>query len=536
MSKPLNILWISFEDTYPFYACYGDPVARTPRLDRLAEEGCLYENAISTAPVCAPARAAIITGMYATTMGAHHMRTAHTHPAAPELPTPYETVPPSEVKCVSEFLRARGYYCTNRLKTDYQFDSPVSAWDEHSLEAHWRNRPDPEQPFFAVFNWEETHESKAWEENDIEIRFDPEEVPVPAYLPDTPKVRRTLAKTYTLIEDNDRRLGMLLDQLEEDGLAEHTLVVHWSDHGPLPRGKRWLYDSGIKVPLILRWPGKVTPGIREDRVVSTLDLAPTMLSCCGLPVPPYMQGKVFLGNHEDPPRKYAFSSRDRIDTHYDRVRSVRSDRFKYIRNFYPYQDRFHWSAYLAHHPIHQEMVRLHLEGKLPPEQSQLFEPFRPVEELYDLRKDPQELTNLAGDRSYAGILTEMGAALNDWIVETGDLGAVEESEMVRRWWPEGKPPVTGTPVFIGLTSSDAGTEPPTSPAELTTPCKIQMSCSTQGASIVYRWDHDAPDTWCLYTHPLNCPPGTSTLTAKAVRLGYQPSPVARLELMPDPGD
>ncbi|MGD2175844.1 MAG: sulfatase-like hydrolase/transferase, partial [Candidatus Brocadiaceae bacterium] len=244
-----NVLWISFEDTNPRYGCYGDPVARTPNLDRLAAEGRRWPNTFSTAGVCAPARSAIITGMHPISIGTHHMRTTHTNAFAPELPTPYSAVVPHYVKCFTEYLRAAGYYCTNNVKTDYQFSPPFTAWDELSTEAHWRNRLDADQPFFAVFNLGRTHESGMWPEKCPEIAFDPDEIEVPPYFPDTPKVREAMARMYTNIEHNDGVLGDLLQQLEEDGLAEETVVFHWSDHGPLPRGKRWPYDSGTHVPM-----------------------------------------------------------------------------------------------------------------------------------------------------------------------------------------------------------------------------------------------------------------------------------------------
>jgi len=203
MPKKPNILWISFEDTNPFYGCYGDPVARTPNLDRLASEGCIWTNAFSTAGVCAPTRSAIITGMYPISIGTHHMRTTHKNQYTPELPTPYSAVIPHYVKCFTEYLRADGYYCTNNVKTDYQFDPPVTAWDELSNRAHWRNHPDPDQPFFAVFNPTGTHESGMWPENCPDLAFKPDDMVLPPYFPDTPKVRESMARMYTNIEKSD---------------------------------------------------------------------------------------------------------------------------------------------------------------------------------------------------------------------------------------------------------------------------------------------------------------------------------------------
>ena len=310
-----NILWISFEDTNPFYGCYGDPVARTPNLDRLAAEGCRWTHCFSTAGVCAPARSAVITGMYPISIGTHHMRTTHTNDATPELPTPYSAVLPHYVKCFTEYLRAAGYYCTNNAKTDYQFTPPLTAWDEIGNRAHWRSRPDADQPFFAVFNPTRTHESGMWAEDSrpssgrtgpshdeaVLAEFDPDAIELPPYFPDTPKVREAMARMYSNIEHSDLVLGQLLLELEEDGLADNTVVVHWSDHGPLPRGKRWPYDSGIHVPLIARWPGRIQPGGVSDQLVSTVDLAPSALSVAGVENPSHMQGQAFLRPRAAPP-------------------------------------------------------------------------------------------------------------------------------------------------------------------------------------------------------------------------------------------
>ena len=336
-----NILWISFEDTNPFYGCYGDPVARTPNVDALAASGGRWPNAFSTAGVCAPARSAVITGMYPVSIGTHHMRTTHPLRHALDAPTPYSAVIPHYVKCFTEYLRAAGYYCTNNSKTDYQFDSPRTAWDELGDTAHWRNRPDPAQPFFAVFNPTVTHESGMWPENCPNPTFDPAAIRLPPYFPDTPKVRAAMARMYTNIETADRRMGELLAQLEEDGLADNTIVFHWSDHGPLPRGKRWPYDSGIRIPMIVRWPGGLKPGSVSDRLVSTIDLGPTVLSLAGVPIPAHLQGRAFLGPAEAPPREYVYASRDRYDESYDYVRAVRDRRFKYIRNGRPEIGRAH---------------------------------------------------------------------------------------------------------------------------------------------------------------------------------------------------
>ena len=241
----------------PRLGAYGDAVARTPILDRFAKESVRYTNAFTTAPVCAPSRAAIITGMYQTAIGAQHMRT--TEDRVPELPGPYLAVPPFYVKAFPEYLRAAGYYTTNRAKTDYQFGVPFTIWDDLGRTAHWRNRPDKSQPFFSVFNIEVTHESQIFPSSPARtgkpLVTDPATLQVPPYYPDTPLVRQELARMYDNIADMDARVGEILKELEEDGLADNTIVFYWSDHGDgVPRAKRSLYDSGLRVPLMIRWP------------------------------------------------------------------------------------------------------------------------------------------------------------------------------------------------------------------------------------------------------------------------------------------
>lgn len=531
-----NVLWISFEDTYPFYGCYGDPVARTPNVDRLAAEGCRYPNAFSTAPVCAPARCAVITGMYAVSIGAHHMRTSHPRPHDTAA-FPYEVCPPPHVRCFTEYLRAAGYYCTNNHKTDYQFNPPRTAWDDCSKTAHWRNRPDPDQPFFAVFNPTNTHESGMWEDKDIELSVDPAAVPVPPYLPDTPRVRESIARMYSQLAIADQRMGELLAQLEEDGLADNTIIMHWSDHGPMPRGKRWPYDSGIRVPMIVRWPDRlrprnVKPGSVDERLVSTIDLGPTVLSLAGVEIPVHLQGRAFLGPRAAPPRDYVFASRDRYDVSYDMIRAARDRRFKYLRNYLPQLEKAMWVPYRNQHPIMQEIYRLHLEGRLEGPQRIMMQTSRLAEELYDTHADPHELHNLAADPAYAGDLARLGAATDAWLAEVGDMGRIDEYEMVRRWWPGGKQPRTSKPLLIPIAPGCWGDQTVMKPedvarpvtGEYTGPMLVQLTCGTQGASIAYTTEAGDAARWQLYAGPIRIEKGkTVTIRARACRIGYQES-------------
>ena len=521
MIRRSNLLWISFEDTNPFYGCYGDAVARTPNLNRLAAEGCRWPHCFSTAGVCAPARSAVITGMYPVSIGTHHMRTTHQNKATQEMPTPYSAVVPHYVKCFSEYLRAEGYYCTNNVKTDYQFDVPLTAWDECSAEAHWRNRPDPDQPFFAVFNPTRTHESGMWPEKCPEPEFDPDDMELPPYFPDTPKVREAMARMYTHIERSDHELGELLQQLQEDGLADNTYVFHWSDHGPLPRGKRWPYDSGIHVPLIARGPG-IEAGRVKDDLVSTIDLGPTMLSLAGIGIPRHVQGQAFLGSQGVESREYIYATRDRYDETYDMVRAVRDRRFKYIRNCRPELPYLGWIPYRNRHPIVQEMWRLHMAGELDEHQSLMFQS-RPTEELYDTDADPYEINNLANHSGYQAVLMRLRAALDAWLLQVGDKGEMPETEMVRQWYPDGKQPQTAAPVVIPICADNPGIKPVTEDATCAVPMLVQLHCATQGASIAYTLDSGNEPRWRLYTEPLRLDPGISSLRARAIRIGYQES-------------
>ncbi len=513
-----NILWITIEDLSPHLGSYGDPVAQTPTLDRLASEGMRFTNVFSTAAVCAPSRSTIITGMYQTSIGTHHMRTSH---VGPGLPTPYEAVPPPYVKTFTEYLRGAGYYCTNNVKTDYQFATPVTAWDESSNTAHWRNCPDPSQPFFSVFNFTTTHESAAWPEPE---QTDPATVSVPPYYPDTLPVRKSIARLYDNVAKVDGQINEILRQLDEDGLTDNTIVFFLSDHGDgLPRAKRWLYDSGLRVPMIVRWPGKINPGAVSEELVSLVDLAPTVLSLAGIDIPVHLQGQAFLGPRKAAPREYVFAARDRFDEAYDMVRAVSDGRFKYIRNYYPLQPYVLWIPYRNNSPIMQELLRLYAEGGLEGPQKNWFQFPRPAEELYDTQADPFELNNLANDPEYANQLNRLRQALDAWRAETRDMGDISEEAMIAQMWPGGVQPVTATPIILPHNSMDARDAKVEPGGTFDSPVTIQIHCPTQGASIAYTTETGEKPRWLLYTGPLTIKEGTTTLRAKAIRYGYKES-------------
>ena len=431
--KP-NILWITCEDISPDLGCYGDDYAVTPNLDRLARQGVRYTHAFAPIGVCAPSRSSLILGTYASSAGTQHMRCTG--------------ILPAYLKCFTEYLRAAGYYATNNDKTDYNFPTPREAWDESSKKAHWRGRK-PGQPFFAVFNLESSHESQIrLAEPEYRARteafgpgevHDPARARVPPYHPDTPEVRRDWARYADMITLMDRQVGRLLRQLEEDGLEESTIVVFFSDHGAgMPRSKRWLYDSSLRVPLIVRFPetwkglAPAAPGTTCDRMVTFVDFGPTVLSLAGVPVPPHMQGTPFLGTGAGKVREYVHGFRDRMDERYDMVRCVRDRRWKYIRNFRPDLPWAQHIGYMYEMPTMQVWQRLHDEGKLDEVRDRFFRT-KPAEELYDTEVDPWEVRNLAGDPAHRPTLERLRGELRRWILETRDLGFLPEAELRTRF-------------------------------------------------------------------------------------------------------
>jgi N-sulfoglucosamine sulfohydrolase len=519
-----NIIWISTEDFSPHLGCYGDVVAKTPNIDRLASRGIRFDNVLTTAAISAPCRAGIITGMYQTSIGCMHMRTTSYRRSA-ENTLEFTAVPPHYVKAFTEYLRLAGYYCTNNNKTDYQFAKdpvPASIWDECSRTAHYKNRPDKSQPFFAVYNYLGTHESQNWGINNV--KTDPATVKVPPYYPDSEIVRRNLAKMYDNAARLDSVVGQLLKELEEEGVADNTIVFFWGDHGDgLPRAKRWLYDSGLHIPLIISWPGHLKAGSADDRMISSIDFGPTVLSLAGVKIPVHMQGRAFLGEQSAEPRKYVFAARDRVDESYDMMRSVRSVDYLYIRNFYPEVSYNIWIPYLNRMPIMQEMLRLDAEKKLNVYQQQWMAPSRPAEELYNVKADPYQLNNLAGNPKYGKILGKYRKLHDGWTLTTHDMGHLNESEMIEQMWPGGKQPVTDTPYFIVNAPEDRGSKNIREGGIYSSPMTISLYCPTQGASMVYITGNGKQEKWKLYSGPIYMEKGTLIIRAKAVRYGYQDS-------------
>jgi arylsulfatase A-like enzyme len=429
-----NILWITAEDLSPLIGCYGDEFATTPNIDQLAREGVRYTNAFAMASVCSPARSCLITGVYPVTLGTQSLRSV---------------VPmPDKIRCFSEYLRDAGYYCTNNVKEDYQFKTPPTAWNESSNKAHWRNGAKG-KPFFSVFNTMLTHQSRvrmrgkqiAAQTKTLpdELRHSVDTVPVPPYYPDTPEVRRDMANLHDLVTAMDLWTAGLLKELEEDGLADNTIVFFYSDHGTgMPRHKRWLYDSGLHVPLIVRFPKKyahlspVAAGESTDRLVSFVDFAPTVLSLVGLEIPEYMQGTAFLGAQAGEPRDCVFAVRDRVDEVIEVSRAVRTDRYKYIRNYMPHRPVMQVGDFSERGPTRQSLRRLGEAGQLKGTTSILLNASKPAEELFDLSKDPLELHNLANDPAHQQVLGDLRARLRRWMLEKRDTGFLPEGEIYSR--------------------------------------------------------------------------------------------------------
>lgn len=507
-----NIVWIVVEDMSPEHLeSYGGTGGKTPNLNALAAESLQYQNAFSTAGVCAPSRAALITGAYQTSIGAMHMRTLAPSAAAGDAYPPgfkgYSAVLPEGMWPYPVHLRLAGYYVTNNVKEDYQFRSPITMWDESSNKAHYRNRPDPNQPFFSIFNFTTTHESQVWaREGKDSLQMDPKDVTVPPVYPDDSISRRTLARFITNVMRMDQQVGEVIAQLKEDGLYENTIIFFYSDHGDgMPYFKRELYDRGLKVPLLIKAPW-LEGGTKTDELVSFVDFGPTLLSLAGVQIPESMQGQAFLGKQKAEPRTYVYAARDRMDSEYDRVRAVSDGRFKYIRNYMPEKPNYQNIRFRLQNPLMPHLLDLQEKGLLNENQARWFAQSKPEEELYDTQSDPWEFTNLAENPEYAEKLAELRKAHEDWIAAYGDKGALNEMEMIRAWWNgDVNPPVTAG----ALLSFSKG--------------KVNLSCPTPSALI--GWRKSRSDSWKIYTEPVEANPGDS-IYVNAHRIGYEANEIA----------
>ncbi|MFV0457846.1 MAG: sulfatase [Actinomycetales bacterium] len=536
-----NIVWISTHDINPHLGCYagvwpGAEHAITPNLDRLAAEGVRFDHAFASAPVCAPSRASMLTGCHPSAIGTLHMRT--------------KAVPPPQVRLLPEYFREAGYWTTCTDFTDFQVQVPATTFDEHGADADWRSRPTAETPFFAQFHGLITHESQIYlaEEEyahatrhlNARQRQDPQDLPLPPYYPDTPVFRRYWARIFELITAMDHWVGGILDRLAEDDLVQDTIVVFWSEHGPgYPRAKRWVHEAGVREPLIIRWPGRIEAGSVRTDVVPMMDLAPTMLTMCGLTVPGHMHAEAVYDAEGTPitPHEYAFSARGRMGDQFDRSFSIRDQRYRFIRNDHPDRSELQYLHYGDGTACWQEFRRLgsieagqlglgHRPDALTPLQRTVIAPSKPAEELYDLVEDPHETTNLVGEAGHSEVLHRLRAALDAWVEKYGATAMMDEQELLEQWRPGGRTQVTKTPVLTvaeGIATADCATEgagiawttdPPT-PCPGRTPMQDMIGLPV-----------DDGRYWHLYTGPFQVPPDGCWLRAE--RLGFDPSEEVRV--------
>ena len=422
--KP-NILWLTSEDHGPEMGCYGDANARTPNIDALAAKGMLFKRAWSVAPVCAPARSVIISGLYTSSSGGQHMRSM---------------VPlPDSVRLYPQYLRDAGYYCTNNSKEDFNVQKPKQLWNASSGTAHWRNRPEG-QPFFAIFNSTKSHESQIRTRPHKQVA-DPAKMRVPAYHPDTPEVRQDWAQYYDKVSEADEDAGKHLKEIEAAGLAADTIVFYYGDHGSgMPRSKRWPCNSGLHVPMVVFFPEKwkhlapkeYQPGGKSDRMVSFVDLAPTLLSIVGIEPPAWMQGHAFAGSFQTSPQLFLFGERGRMDERMDLVRSVTDGRYVYLRNYFPHVSQGQRVAYQFETPTTRVWRSQFDEGKTNDAQSIFWRVPKPPEELYDLQQDRDEVRNLASHSEHQETLERLRSAQREHLVSIRDVCFLPESELHSR--------------------------------------------------------------------------------------------------------
>ncbi len=538
-----NILWLVAEDLSPRIPAYGDSTIETPNLNRIFGEGVRYTRMFSVSGVCAPSRFSIATGIYSTRGGAQHQRTTSRPEYMEKIGViPYEATPDPPVRMMSEVMREFGYYTTNKSKQDYQFKAPITAWDENGRQAHWGNRPE-NMPFFSVVNLGFTHESQIWRRANDSLLISPDaQVPIPPYLPNTDIVRSDVRRMYSNILLLDQQIGVILKELEEDNLLETTIIMFFSDHGgPLPRQKRQLYDSGLHVPFGIRFPNGQFAGQTDEQLISFVDLAPTVFSLAGIPLPNYLDGQPFLGKQKtSQPRQYIHAAADRFDTEYDTKRAVRDHQYKYIRNFHPDRAYYLPVAYREQMGSMQELLRLHDSGELDEFQAQWFRISKPEEELFHIETDPHELVNLANDPALQNQLVRMRGELKAWMDETNDPGTLEEMNLVAQMWPSHIQPQT-SPVTIEFASGggkiqqlsdDSLHYEVTNDMDRSNPALLRLASGTVGASIGYQVSesgNSAVNRWLLYTSPVALAPN-QTLRAVAHRIGYAPSRMTTVTL------
>ena len=423
-----NILWIVSEDTSPDLGCYGHPQVKTPHIDQLASEGALFTNAFASGPVCSPARSALLTGMYQTSIGAHQHRTRN------------KKYLKNPARVLTEYYRQAGYFTANVTtpaegvkgtgKTDWNFLVHSEPYDG----TDWNQR-EKGQPFFAMINLRLTHRPF---ERDRKNPIQADNIEIPPMYPNCPLSRRDWADYLESLQVLDGQIGRILSRLKSEGIEKNTVVFYFGDHGrPHVWDKQWLYEGGIRVPLVIRWPGYIKEGAVDDSLISLIDMAPTVLTLSGIAVPPYLDGQSFLkrGGQINGTRKSVVAARDRCDETDDRLRCIRTKSYKYIRNFFPEYPYTQFNAYKTNqYPVVSLLRVLFDLGKLTQEQARFLLLSKPEEELYDLRTDPYEMHNLAADPSHQDILFHLRNELDQWIKSTEDKGEIPEAQEEKDYW------------------------------------------------------------------------------------------------------
>ncbi len=437
-TKP-NIIWIVAEDqSQYFFPYYGDNTIELPNINKLLENGTVYEGMSSPYPVCAPARSSIITGMYPNSIGTGHQRAYnYNREVRPESEhllefQYYSSKLAEQIKPFTQILRENGYYTTNNSKQDYNFKLTDEAWDESSREASWENRNN-NQPFFSVFNFGVTHESQIWIRDKQELKVNPDSIIVPPVFPNDSIVRHSLAVNYSNIIEMDKQMGKIIDKLIEQDLYDDSYIFFYSDHGgPFPRHKRAIYETGLKVPLIIKFP--YSKKVKEDRnydLLSFIDFAPTILSIAGIEIPEIFQGNAFLGSKESKnKRKYSFSASDRFDEITERKRAVKTKKYKYVRNYDTNQPHAIDNYYRTQMNLMRHLTNLNKLNLLSPEQKLWFKSPKSNEEFYDLENDPFELNNLITDKAFSSQIEELRAQLDNWMIQINDNVDLSEKELI----------------------------------------------------------------------------------------------------------
>jgi arylsulfatase A-like enzyme len=442
MDDRLNFIIVQGEDTGRHQGCYGDAYARTPNIDRLARGGVRFRNAFSTAPVCAPSRSSMVSGQHAIKTGAHLMR-SH-----------LRQVP----RLFTDVLREQGYHVNWANKTDFNFsgfEATRMPDDRVDARSDWISEMKcgslPKEPFFLYFNYGQTHESGMWPPGTRWAGHDVDPVgplpdpgidgfdlaamdglDIPPYLPDTPTVRASLYRYYRHLENQDRLLGRVIDAVDRMDLRKNTVIIYLTDHGRgLVREKRWLYEAGWHLPLIVSGPG-IEEGVVRDDLVSWVDIAPTILTLAGAPVPPEYDGRVFLGDKRQPEPQYVFAGRDRMDSVFDRVRAARDRRYLYLRNDAPHLPYAQANNYMELSPVTREIRELHAAGKLAFPNDVWMAKSKAQEELYDTQVDPHCIHNLAARSDHAAVLLRMREATESWRDRCDDKGRYAEETLIER--------------------------------------------------------------------------------------------------------